>query len=336
MTPRLSFFRSPLFRAQLFVGAVFATGTIGYRVLEGAAWWDAFFMTVITVTTVGYEQEVPLSRGGEIFTTVLLFGGLGVLLFVATEISRWVVEGELHEVLGRVRRSRMIERMSNHEIVCGYGRMGRAVVNELHRAARDVVVVDRHPDRVRELQESGIPVITGDATSEATLKSVSIQQAKGLVACLNDDAHNVYTVLTARTLNPELFIVARATEEGAERRILAAGADRVVNPYSLGGTRLAHFVVKPAIVNFFDASLDRTDLQLDQTSLSAGSGLLGRTLEDSDIRRNWGLDVVAVQRGGHVMANLTSELVFQVEDVLVLFGRRDQLDRFEADCGGQS
>jgi voltage-gated potassium channel len=234
----------PIIRAQLFVAAIFVVGTIGYRVLEGASWWDSFFMTVITVTTVGYKQEVPLSFGGEVFTSFLLFAGLGVLLFVATEISRWVVEGELQQFLGRVRRSRMIDQMSGHEIVCGYGRMGRAVVAELIETGRPVVVVERHPDRVRMLQEAEIPFVAGDATSEASFLSASVGRATGLVACLNDDAHNVYAVLIARSLNPDLFIVARATEEGAERRILHAGADRVVNPYQLGGTRLAHLVVE--------------------------------------------------------------------------------------------
>ena len=243
MTPRLKFLQVPIFRAQLFGAAIFTIGTIGYRVLEGASWWDSFFMTVITVTTVGYQQEIPLSREGEIFTSFLLLAGLGVLLFVATEISRWVVEGELEQFLGRVRRSRMIDHMSGHEIVCGYGRMGRVVVAELIDSQHPVVVVERHPDCVRMLQEAEIPFVAGDGTSEAALLSASIARAKGLIACLNDDAHSVYAVLTARSLNPDLFIVARATEEGAERRILHAGADRVVNPYQLGGTRLAHLVV---------------------------------------------------------------------------------------------
>ena len=138
----------------------------------------------------------------------------------------------------------MIDQMTGHDIVCDYGRMGRAVVAELHEDGRQVVVVERHPDRVRVLQEAQIPFVSGDGTSEASLLSASVERAKGMVVCLNDDAHNVYAVLIARSLNPDLFIVARATEEGAEQRILHAGADRVVNPYFLGGTRLARLVVE--------------------------------------------------------------------------------------------
>ena len=235
--------RAPVIRAVLLVIGIFASGTIGYSVLEDASWWDAFFMTVITVTTVGYEQEVPLSRGGEVFTSILLLAGLGVMLVVLTEVSRSVLEGELRQFLGRVRRSRMIERLTGHEIVCGYGRMGRAVVDELNRAGHAVVVVERSSERVRALQDEGLPAIAGDAVSEAVLLEANIAQARGLVSCLNDDAHNVYTVLTARSLNPDLFIVARAAEETAEQRLLRAGANRVVNPYALGGAQLAHLAL---------------------------------------------------------------------------------------------
>ena len=326
-------FQTPLARAFVFVAGIFVAGTIGYRILEDASWWDSFFMTVITVTTVGYEEEVPLSRGGEIFTSILLLSGLGVLLFLATEISRSVVEGELRQFLGRVRRSRMIERMSNHEIVCGYGRMGRTVVEELQRAGRDVVVVERGADRVRRLQEEGVPVVSGDATSEATLLGANIALARGLVSCLNDDAHNVYTVLTARSFNPDVFIVARATEEGAEQRILHAGANRVVNPYQLGGTRIAHLVVKPAIVNFFDASLDGAEFQLDQTSVSPTSPLIDQTLAQSDVQQRRGLSVVAVQRAKRVLPSPAPDFTVAAGDVLVVFGRRDQIASFEKECG---
>ena len=149
---------------------------------------------------------------------------------------------------------------------------------------------------------------------------------------MNDDAHNVYTVLTARTLNPDLFIVARATEEGAERRILQAGADRVVNPYQLGGARLAHLVVKPAIVNFFDASVDGSALQLDQTSLGASSAVVGHTLAEANIRQRWGLGVVAVQRDDEVVASPPGDFRLQAGDVLVVFGSRQQIEVFDNEC----
>jgi voltage-gated potassium channel len=206
-----------LLRATGLVTALFFAGTVGYLVIEGAPVWDSFYMTVITITTVGFAEQFPLSPAGEALTVVLLVAGLGIFFFLASEIGRSVMEGELQHYLGRIRRSRMIERMSDHEIVCGYGRMGRAVVGELQQAGRKVVVVDTRASRMQALAESGVPTVTGDASLEATLLSANLHHARGLVSCLNDDAHNVYTVLTARTLNPDLFIVARATEEGAER-----------------------------------------------------------------------------------------------------------------------
>lgn len=316
--------------ASFLMIAIFMSGTVGYHLLEGAGWWDALYMTVITLTTVGYREVFPLSRAGQAFTVVLLIGGLGMFLLLATDVARTVVEGELRQVFGRARRSRMIERMSGHDVVCGWGRMGRAVVEELQRGGRSVVVVERNPERVLRLQDAGIPVVEGDTTSEATLRAARVETARGLVSCVNDDAHNVYTVLTARALNPRLFIVARATEESAEQRIRQAGADRVVNPYQLGGTRLAHLLAKPAIVSFFDASLGKRDEpQFDQVSVPASGKLAGRTLLEADVRRRWGIGVVAVQRGKDVFVNPAPEVALQGGDVLVVFGSPQQIAAFE-------
>jgi voltage-gated potassium channel len=321
--------------ASALMVAIFLAGTIGYRLVEGATWWDAFFMTVITLTTVGYGEVFPLSRPGEVFTVVLLFAGLGMFLLLATDVARTVIEWEIRQVLGRARRSRMIEKMSNHEVVCGWGRMGRAVVDELRRGGREVVVVERNPERVQRLRDEGIPVVEGDTTSESALRGARIESAHGLVSCVNDDAHNVYTVLTARSLNPRLFIVARATEESAENRILQAGADRVVNPYHLGGTRLAHLMAKPAIVSFFDASLGkREDLQLDQVALGVNSPVAGRSLVDANLRKRWGVGVVAIQRGKDVISSPDAEFILKQGDVLVLFGSLQQIQAFEKENAG--
>ena len=320
--------------ATVLMVLLFAGGTIGYRLIEHPPWWDAFFMTVITLTTVGYGEVFPLSRAGEVFTTLLLLGGLGMFLLLATDVARTVIEGELQQVLGRVRRSRVIERMSGHQIVCGYGRMGRAAVAELRRSGHALVVVERAPDRIASLRDAGIPCVAGDATSVDVLTSARVAQANGLVACLNDDAHNVYTVLTARSLNPALFIVARAAEGDAERRLLQAGANRVVNPFLIGGSRLAHMLVKPAIVSFFDASLRTdTDLQLDQTVLGRESPIAGLTLAEADFRKRWGLGVVAVQREGQVAQNPPPEYRLQAGDVLIVFGTRAQVRALDAACG---
>lgn len=235
-----------LARATALVLGLFVAGAAGYTHVEGVPWWDAFYMTVITITTVGFGHVFPLSPAGQVLTVALLGAGIGVFLFLASEVGRSIMEGELRRYLGHVRRVRMIERMTGHDVVCGYGRMGRAAVDALRRAGRPVVVVEARSELTGDLAEGGCPVVTGDATREASLRAANVEHASGLVCCLADDANNLYTVLTARSLNPDLVIVARAAGDGAEQRILQAGADEVVNPYQLGGARLAHLLFDPA------------------------------------------------------------------------------------------
>lgn len=322
-------------RGALLLVSVFAAGTLGYVLLEGASVGDAFYMTGITLTTVGYREPFPLSRLGQVFTVLLAMAGLGILLFVLTEATRAVLAGELNEVLGRIRRLRMLERMSGHEIVCGWGRMGQAVVVELMRSGRPLVVIERSPEKVRRLINAGVPVVDGDGTSEEVLRAAGVQRARGLVACLNDDAHNIYTVLTARSLNPKLFVVARAGEENAEDRMRRAGADRVVNPYHLGGVRLAHMLSKPAVVDFLDVSLPAagTSLELEQVRLTPGSPLCGATIGESDLRKRWGVGVVAVRRADQFFPNPDSDLRLEADDVLVVLGGRAGLESLETTIG---
>lgn len=324
--------QSRLLKSLLLLGAVFAVGTVGYVIIEGAPVWDAFYMTAITLTTVGYREVFPLSPAGEAFTVALLVSGLGLILLIATHIGRTVLEGELREILGQVRRSRMIGNLSGHEIVCGWGRMGRAVVAELRRAGRAVAVIEQDPAKVAKLQAMNLPVVAGDATAEASLLAAGIERARGLVACLNDDARNVYTVLTARSLNPHLFIVARAGEEGAEARILRAGANRAVNPYQHGGTRLAHIVLKPTVIDFVDLSLNAGEspgLELEQVRLAESSPMAGRTLAEMDLRRRCGVGVVAVWRDGALHPNPEAGFRLATGDTLVMLGTREQLTGFD-------
>ena len=311
---------------------MFAGGTVGYRYIEGASWWESFYMTVITLTTVGYGEEFPLSRWGEAFTALLLLSGVGVFLFVMTEIGRTVLEGELQELWGRRRRSRMINQMSGHQIVCGFGRMGRAVVDELRRSGAQVVVIDRVRERLDGLRDGNVPTVLGDATLETTLRQAGIERARGLVACLKDDAPNVYTVLTARALSRDLFIVARATEDDAEQRVHQAGANRAVNPYQLGGHRLARLLVKPTIVGFLDASLGRgeAELLLEERTLAQDSTLVGQSLIDANLQKRYGLGIVALQRGDEFIPNPPAELTLEHGDVIVLLGTPEQLSRLDA------
>jgi len=319
--------------------AVMVLGTVGYHALEGAPLWDAFYMTVITLTTVGFHEVFPLSTRGQVFTVLLLAGGFGVILVTATELARGIVEGELRGLLGQTRRSRMLDKLSGHEIVCGWGRMGQAVVDELRRARREVVTVEKHPDKLQQLDAAGLLYVAGDATEEAVLRRAGVERARGLVACLNDDAHNVYTVLTARSLNPALFIVARASEPGAEARLLRAGADRVMNPYRLGGTRLAHMLAKPGVVDFLDVSLRAEggeQLVLEQLAVAPTGPLAGRSLAEVDVRRRFRVAVVSLQRGATLIPNPDPQMRLEAGDLLVVLGTRGDLDAFERGAAGQA
>lgn len=314
-----------------FLVAVLAVGTLGYHLIEGAPLWDAFYMTVITVTTVGYREVFPLTTGGQIFTVFLLVAGLGLIFVVATEIGRSMLEGEIRRVLGRLRRSRILDRVQGHEVICGYGRMGRAVVETLRRAGRPLVVIERNQEKVAALDDLGVPVVQGDATQEEVLLAAGVERARGLVACLADDAHNVYTVLTARSLNPDLFIVARASEDGAEQRLLRAGANRVVNPYRLGGLRLAHVLTKPAVVDFLELSLgpEGRGLELEEAVVWGGSPLVGKSLQELDLRRRFQVGVVAVRRGPSFVPNPEASFRLAEGDVLVVIGTEESLAAFE-------
>src|SRR5512132_2522124 len=213
--------------AILMAVIVIAGGTAGYVLIEGWGAWDAFYMTVITVTTVGYREVHPLSRPGELFTTVLVIGGVGTLFYTASLMMALLVEGELHQRFQRRRVERMIENLSNHFIVCGFGRRGTIIAEEFQRQGAPFLVVDRDGDRVQAALEAGFLAVEGDASSEDVLKRVGILRARGLIAAVGTDAENVYAVLSARLLKPDLFIVSRTESDDASAKLKRAGADRV-------------------------------------------------------------------------------------------------------------
>ncbi len=245
-------------RAVLRVGlgalAALAAGTVGYMVLDGAGLLDALYMTVITVTTIGYGEVFPLSSAGRIFTMVLAFAGVGIMLLLASEFARIVIEGDIQRLMGLRKDMRMVGRMDRHMIVCGYGRMGRAVVEILKQRGSRFVVVEQDTEKCQSLQEEGIPFVQGDASQHQVMETAGVGRATTVIVCLPDDAHGVFTVLLARQLNPDVTIIARAVEEQSEERLRMAGADRVINPYRIGGMRLAFTALKPTVVDFLDSS----------------------------------------------------------------------------------
>lgn len=311
--------------------SVILVGTFGYMVIEDVDVLNAFYMTTITVTTVGFREAFPLSPGGQAFTILLAFGGIGVILVIASEFARAMLDTDIRRMIGIRRDLTMIKKLSNHIVVLGYGRMGRAVVEVLRKRGIAFSVVDLDPDRCHELEEEHQPAVRGDATQEEVLQAAGTERAKTLIACLADDAHNVYSILLARQLNPEITIIARAVEDGAEERLRLAGADRVLNPYRDGGTRLAITALKPTVSDFIDASLSGSSIELElaEVVVHPSSDLAGKTLAGAEVRQRFGIIVVALKRGEESTFNPGPNELIEAGDVLVALGPIQALERIE-------
>ncbi len=315
------------------LGLVLVAGTLGYVVIEGWSWWDALYMTVITVTTVGYREVHTLTWGGEAFTVVLLIGGVGTALYTFTLLATLVVEGGLHLRFEQRRIRRMIDELHDHFILCGYGRIGSTIAQELRSQGVPFVVVDRNPERVHEVIASGMLAVEADASREEVLRRLGIDRARALIAAVGTDAENVYAVLTARGLAPHLFIVGRAESEDAGRKLLRAGANRVVSPYHIGATQMAQTAMRPAVVDFVQLATSSGNLELamEQVKVGPESALSGRTLVDANLRQRFGVIVVGIQRsGGQMEFNPSPEVVMRPGDDIVVLGRPASLRELEA------
>jgi voltage-gated potassium channel len=318
-------------KSAAFAFSVLAIGTIGYVLIEGMNPFDALYMTAITVTTIGFKEIAPLHLGGRIFTMVLAIVGIGVILYIASEFARAVIETDLRRVLGIRRELKLMTKLKQHIVVCGHGRMGAAVVEILRRRGIPFAVVELEPEHCRPLEDEGLPVVRGDATDQKVLASTNIAEAKTIITCLADDAHNVYTILLARQLNPEINVIARAVEIDAEERLRLAGADRVLNPYQIGGMRLALSAIKPTVTDFIDEGLvgSSVELELAEIVVHPTSELAGKTLAGADVRKRFGIIVVALKRGDASIFNPDADERIEGGDVLVALGPLSAIERVE-------
>jgi voltage-gated potassium channel len=324
--------RSVLATAAAAIVGVTGIGVAGYMLICGMGFTDALYMTVITLTTVGYREVVPLGPAGQYFTMALLVGGLGIVLYSATLVARDLIEGELQRVFGRRRVQRQIAHVHDHVIVCGYGRMGRIVCKELAAKPAPFVVVDRDADVLGHAEADGCLCVEGDATEDGVLTAAGIARATGLVAALSTDADNVYVVLSARELNPQLAIVARAEDERSERKLLHAGATRVVSPYVIGGHRMAHALLRPAVLDVIDLATHyrSIELQIEELQVPAGAFCDGKTVAESGVREALGLIVIAIKRAADEMLfNPASDARIEAGDRLVLIGQTGSLRELE-------
>jgi voltage-gated potassium channel len=309
---------------------VISFGTAGYTVLEKWDFLDSLYMTIITLTTVGFKEVHDLSDNGKIFTIALIVGGVGTMLYVLRIGAQLILEGELQEIYGRKRLEKKLKELKDHYIVCGYGRMGKIIARELRHEDMDFVVIEKNHTILDEKEET--LVIEGDATKDELLKKAGIEKSKCLISILPTDAENLYVVLSARGLNPDLLIVARAGEEGSEQKLLRAGADRAVSPYYIGGLRIAHTVLKPAVVDFieFATKSGNIDLQIEEINIGEGSDLVGQTLDQCGIGRDLGIIVVAIKHsGGEMKFNPTFRTAMEAGDTLIAVGETSKLKRLE-------
>ncbi len=314
---------------------VIATGTVGYTLIEGWDLFDSFYMTVVTLTTIGYEEIHPLSRTGRVFNLALIIVGLSVAGYTVNYLLRFILEGEIREVLGRRKMQKKIEELKNHYVICGYGRMGQVISNELKSSGVPFVVIEKEPV---ELNADEVTLILrGDATRDDVLKEAGIERAKGLISVLSSDAHNLYVVLSARGLAPKLNIVARAGEEGSDQKLVRAGADRVVSPYYIGGLRMANTVLKPSVVDFieFATRSGNLELQMEEVPIREGSGLAGLTIDKTGIGKDLNIIVVAVKSAGKMKFNPTSRMSINEGDILIALGEANKLKKLEALAGAR-
>lgn len=316
--------------AIIFFVLLMIGGTIGYSLIEGWPLLDSLYMTVITLSTVGFGELRPLSPVGKIFTSGLILMGVGTLAYTATKITETILEKRLFH---RRRIQMDIKRTSQHVIVCGYGRMGETVCNHLAQRGVPLVVIEKDKVRCGQLDRLGILHVLGDATDDSTLMEAGVQRAKALATVLPSDADNLFITLTARSLNNLLTIVARASNEKNEPKMLTAGSDRVLNPYRSGGRQMVRQLLHPAVTEFYDviSAGGKTELSLEEVELKEGSKLVGVSLRDAPIRKEMDVIVVGVRRPQEgLIFNPPPDLAPQVGDVLVALGRLENLRRLES------
>ena len=311
--------------------ALVMIGVLGFHFIEGWTLFDGFYMVLTTITSIGYGEIHPLSHTGRLFNSFVIITGVGLVLLLVGGASRTLLEFELQSVFGRRRMDREISRLSDHFIICGAGRVGRSAARELARKPLPFVVVDTNEAKLERYSAEGWLTLVGDATLAKVLHDAQIERARGLVAATTTDAINIYIILTARSLNPQLKIIARASEEDAEKHLLTAGADSVVSPYSFAGYRIAQTFMRPNVVDFFDTAMNqKRPLEIEEIKVGNGARVAGQTLEGSRIRQEMGVIVLAIKGENTAMRfNPPPDEVIHAGDHLIAMGDPDGLRRLE-------
>ena len=311
---------------------IIIAGSAGYMVIEGWNWVDAVYMTVITLATVGFGEVHEIGTIGRIYTIILILMGVSFFVFVAGSVVQFMVEGRILTIMGRRKLDKKINRVKNHYIVCGYGRIGRVICKHLKTRPMDVVVIERSEDQIPIMEEDGVLYLCEEATEESALIKAGITRAKGLVASLATDIDNVFLTLTARQLNPDLLIIARASNPAGKAKLRAAGADTVESPYEIGAVSMAQRILRPTVTSFLDFALTykRRDIQMEEIPIDPDSGLANVMLKDSGLRQNYNLIIIAIKKtDGFMEFNPSFERKILPGETLVAVGEEDNLKRLE-------
>ena len=326
--------------ATVMLTLVVSMGTVGYMILEKWNFLDSLYMTVITLTTVGFSEVNPVSDQGRILTMTVLISGLGVMGYLVGTLTHILVEGQLLRIMGRKKLERQIHKLKNHIIICGYGRVGRIICGEIYRSKpTPLVVIDNDSTVTAKIEEDGHLYLLGDATEEQCLLKAGIRSAKGLATALDSEADNVYITLTAKGLNPSLFIIARAGRIGSEKKLLQAGANHVVSPHQIGGYRMAQALLRPTVTEFIDFAIHDpgTGMGMEEIPVRPNSKLADVTLVDSGIRKELDLIIVAIKKAdGKMLFNPASHTSIQIGDTLIALGQRSSLLKLEHLLGSKN
>jgi voltage-gated potassium channel len=322
----------PVLTLTLCLALLTAGGTVGFHLIEGWPWFDSFYMVVITLSTIGYQEVHPLSHGGRIFNVILITAGVALVFLMIGALTQALLEFELGRVFGRRRMEREVANLKNHFIICGAGRVGRSVAAELARKPCPFVIVETAENKAKALDLKW-PVVIGDAANEKTLREAGIEHARGLVAAATTDATNIYIVLTARSLNPGLKIIARASEETAQKHLKTAGADVVISPYAAAGHRIAQSFLRPNVLDFLDIATARAgtlEMVIEEIRVAAHSPLAHTTIGDSRIHHQFGIMILAVRGpGGEIRFNPHADVAIHAGDYLIAMGEPMQMSKLE-------
>jgi len=323
--------RSPYWHLRtallIFLGLI-TFGTIGYMIIERLSFWESLYMTVITISTVGYREIVLPSRAGEIFTMIVIIAGLATVVYVTTSVVELLLEGRILEIMGRRRVLKELQDLTGHYIICGYGRVGKQVARECQARGTSVVIIEKDPPEVEAAENDGFITVKGDASEETVLHQAGLERASGLVTALSSDADNLFVTMTARMIRPDVFIVGRCNSDDTESKLYRAGADRAISPHNVGGRRMAALLLKPLVCDFLDVVThgELVELTLEDIAVEPGAAVIGRAIRDVLVDEMKGIGILGLKRPKRdFVINPRGETVLDAGDILIVSGAPDQV-----------